>query len=105
MQSSQALSVDGPWLYNPIWLLALMGVTMGQGATGAVCLIALRHWRHGGGGSLTRWSQASWGAFLVAGLLFCVSSALPIPSWVTLPLNLGLYSAWLLRAARWAAQE
>jgi len=98
------LTVGGE-LYDPLFLLAWMGVTMTQGALGVVLLIGLRHWRYANAGSLQRWSQVTWAALLIAGLGYPISVTLPLPSWLCMLINMSLFTLWVSRAARWASQE
>lgn len=98
-------SLEGSWYYDPIFLLAWIGITMGQGAMGVVILISLRRWLYQGAGSLNRWSQVIWSSFLIAGLSYFLFSMLPFPFWVSLCFETMLFTVWTIRAASWAAQE
>ena len=98
-------ALDGVWYYDPVFLFCLIGVTMGQGALGVVVLISLRRWRHQGSGTLNRWSQATWSAFLTAGISFTVLSMLPLPLWLASLIDVLVFALWVTRAAQWAAQE
>ena len=102
--SAQGLAEVGG-LYDPLFVLAWIGVTMAQGALGVVLLIGLRRWRYADAGALQRWSQVTWGALLIACLCYPISVALPLPSWLCVLMNLSLFTLWVARAARWAAQE
>ena len=92
-------------LTSALYWFAALGMITAQGALGVTLLVALRRWRHEGAGLSSRWAKMTWASFLVSALGFLSLSALPLPFAFSMLLELILFMMWVIRAARWAAQE